>query len=85
MSCCPHRRPPPHPRAATQGGRGTLGTGQVYRDIDLPLVPVLLGMEEAGVRIDRAVLSAMADRLTVEMHRVSEQIFEGSGHRFNIN
>jgi DNA polymerase I len=63
----------------------SLGTGQVYRDIDLPLVPVLLGMEEAGVRIDRAVLSAMADRLTVEMHRVSEQIFEGSRHRFNIN
>ena len=63
----------------------SLGTGQVYRDIDLPLVPVLLGMEEAGVRIDRAVLSAMADRLTVEMHRVSEQIFEGSGYRFNIN
>ena len=63
----------------------SLGTGQVYRDIDLPLVPVLLGMEEAGVRIDRAVLSAMADRLTVEMHRVSGQIFEGSGHRFNIN
>src|SRR6202050_4738940 len=63
----------------------SLATGQVYRDIDLPLVPVLLRMEEAGVRIDRAVLSAMADRLTVEMHRVSEQIFEGSGHRFNIN
>ena len=64
---------------------GSLGAGQVYRDIDLPLVPVLLGLEEAGVRIDRAVLSAMAGRLTVEMHRVSEQIFEGSGHRFNIN
>jgi DNA polymerase I len=63
----------------------SLGTSQVYRDIDLPLVPVLLNMEEAGVRIDRAVLSAMADRLTVEMHRVSEQIFDGSGHRFNIN
>ena len=31
----------------------TLGAGQVYRDIDLPLVPVLLRMEEAGVRIDR--------------------------------
>jgi DNA polymerase-1 len=63
----------------------SLGTGEVYRDIDLPLVPVLLSMEEAGVRIDRTVLSAMGDRLTVEMHRVSEQIFEGSGHRFNIN
>ena len=63
----------------------TLGAGQVYRDIDLPLVPVLLRMEEAGVRIDRSVLAEMGKRLTVEMERVSEQIFAGSGHRFNIN
>ncbi len=63
----------------------TLGAGQVYRDIDLPLVPVLLRMEEAGVRIDRSVLAEMGERLTVEMERVSEQIFAGSGHRFNIN
>jgi DNA polymerase I len=63
----------------------SLGAGQVYRDIDLPLVPVLLRMEEAGVRIDREVLSEMGGRLTIEMQRVSEQIFEGSGHRFNIN
>ena len=68
-----------------KGDVKTLGTDQVYHDIDRPLVPVLLRMEEAGVRIDRAVLSTMADRLTVEMHKVSEQIFEGSGHRFNIN
>jgi len=68
-----------------KGDVESLGAGEVYRDIDLPLVPVLLRMEEAGVRIDRAVLSVMADRLTVEMHTVSEQIFEGSGHRFNIN
>jgi len=63
----------------------SLGAGQVYRDIDLPLVPVLLRMEQVGVRIDRAVLAAMGDRLKVEMERVSEQIFAGSGHRFNIN
>jgi DNA polymerase I len=63
----------------------TLGAGQVYRDIDLPLVPVLLRMEEAGVRIDRSVLAEMGERLTVEMGQVSEQIFAGSGHRFNIN
>jgi DNA polymerase I len=68
-----------------KGDVETLGTGQVYRDIDLPLVPVLLRMEEAGVRIDRSVLGEMGKRLTVEMERVSEQIFAGSGHRFNIN
>jgi DNA polymerase I len=63
----------------------SLGTEQVYREIDLPLVPVLLRMEEAGVRIDRAVLTEMGQRLTADMQQVSEQIFEGSGHRFNIN
>jgi DNA polymerase I len=68
-----------------KGDVETLGTGQVYRDIDLPLVPVLLRMEEAGVRIDGSVLAEMGKRLTGEMERVSEQIFLGSGHRFNIN
>jgi DNA polymerase-1 len=68
-----------------KGDVETLGAGQVYRDIDLPLVPVLLRMEEAGVRIDRSVLAEMGERLTVEMGQVSEQIFGGSGHRFNIN
>ncbi|MDT7816151.1 MAG: polymerase, partial [Acidobacteriaceae bacterium] len=68
-----------------KGDVETLGAGQVYRDIDLPLVPVLLRMEEAGVRIDRSVLAEMGKRLTVDMEQVSEQIFAGSGHRFNIN
>ena len=71
--------------ALLKGDVETLGAGQVYRDIDLPLVPVLLRMEEAGVRIDRSVLAEMGGRLTIEMERVSEQIFAGSGHRFNIN
>jgi DNA polymerase-1 len=48
-------------------------------------VPILLGMEKAGVRIDLGVLNTMADRLGTEMRRVSEDIFERTGHRFNIN
>jgi DNA polymerase-1 len=62
-----------------------LGTTNVYQEIDLPLVPVLLRMEHAGVRIDRAVLSEMSGRLSSEMFRVSEQIYDCCGHRFNIN
>jgi DNA polymerase I len=58
---------------------------RVYEDIDLPLVPVLLGMEKVGVRIDSGVLGAMADRLAAEMQRVGEEIFSLAGHRFNIN
>jgi DNA polymerase-1 len=57
----------------------------VYETIDLPLVPVLLDMEKAGVRIDSALLNEMAGKLSSEMQRVGEQIFAQSGHRFNIN
>ncbi len=58
---------------------------RVYEEIDRPLVPVLLRMEEAGVRIDSAVLDRMAVRLADDMQRLAEQIYSESGHRFNIN
>jgi DNA polymerase-1 len=58
---------------------------KVYRTIDLPLVPVLLRMEQTGVRIDPAVLNAMSSRLSVEIDNLAERIYADSGHRFNIN
>jgi DNA polymerase I len=63
----------------------SLGERRVCDEIDLPLVPVLLGMEQAGIRIDIAVLGRMADRLAADMQRVGEEIYERAGHRFNIN
>jgi DNA polymerase-1 len=63
----------------------TLGERRVYEEIDLPLVPVLLGMEKVGVRIDLGVLGRMADRLATDMQRVGEEIFSLAGQRFNIN
>ncbi|HEY0784281.1 MAG TPA: DNA polymerase I, partial [Acidobacteriaceae bacterium] len=61
------------------------GLREVYETIDLPLVPVLLRMEHAGVRIDSAVLNQMQTMLTGEMQRVGEEVFTLAGHRFNIN
>ncbi|WP_263368080.1 DNA polymerase I [Edaphobacter bradus] len=58
---------------------------EVYQTIDLPLVPVLLRMEQAGVRIDSGVLGEMANRLSVEIDNLAERIYTESGHRFNIN
>ena len=58
---------------------------QIYRDIDLPLAPVLYRMERAGVRIDKNVLDGLSVRLGTEIGRVGERIFELAGQRFNIN
>jgi DNA polymerase I len=62
-----------------------LDATRVYETIDLPLVPVLLRMEKAGVRIDSAALNKMSETLSSEMYRVSEAIYACCGHRFNIN
>jgi DNA polymerase-1 len=61
------------------------GLERVYRDIDLPLAPVLFRMEEAGVRIDTGVLDGLSKRFAIELERVGERIFELAGRRFNIN
>jgi DNA polymerase-1 len=61
------------------------GVERVYRDIDLPLTPVLFGMERAGVRIDMGVLGSLSTRFAAELDRVGERIFELAGRRFNIN
>jgi len=57
----------------------------VYTKIDLPLVPVLYRMEQAGVRIDQRVLAGLSTRFGAELDRVGERIYELSGERFNIN
>ena len=58
---------------------------RVYREIDLPLSPVLFRMEQAGVHIDTTALSRLLEKFSGELNRVSERIFELAGQRFNIN
>jgi DNA polymerase I len=58
---------------------------RVYKEIDLPLAPVLYRMEQAGVRIDTTALGKFSEQLTSEISRVGERIFELAGRRFNIN
>jgi DNA polymerase-1 len=65
----------------------------IYETMDLPLVPVLLRMEQSGVRIDSTVLSTMSSRLAIDMDNLAERIYAQAGeamgdnspHRFNIN
>ncbi len=69
---------------AMRGDIDELAERRVYEEIDLPLAPVLLRMEQTGIRIDSGVLLRMADRLASDMQRVGEEIYSLAGHRFNI-
>ncbi len=39
---------------------------KVYEQIDLPLVPVLFRMEEAGVKLDCELLAGLSQRLALD-------------------
>ncbi len=61
------------------------GLRKVYDEIDLPLVPVLARMEEAGVKLDCEVLAAMSQRLERDIESKAREIYDKSGFEFNIN
>ncbi|HYL92269.1 MAG TPA: DNA polymerase I, partial [Alphaproteobacteria bacterium] len=57
----------------------------LYEQIDLPLVPVLARMEQAGVKIDIALLSKFSVRLEKECDAKAREIHQKAGTEFNIN
>ena len=61
------------------------GLSKLYEEIDLPLVPVLARMEQAGVKIDRSALAEMSSRLEREVEAKAQEIYKLAGSEFNIN
>ena len=58
---------------------------QVYTGLELPLIPVLVSIERAGIRVDGAALGAQSQHVEQELAGRSAQIFEMAGEEFNIN
>jgi DNA polymerase-1 len=67
------------PMLTSQGVEG------VYRDLELPLVPILADMEKIGVRVDARTLLSQATRVDSELYARSTAIFALAGEEFNIN
>jgi DNA polymerase-1 len=61
------------------------GLAEVYERIDLPLVPVLSRMEEAGVKLDCELLAGLARRLARDCDAKARDIYAKAGVEFNIN
>jgi DNA polymerase-1 len=57
----------------------------LYRTLEMPLIPVLMAIERAGIRVDGAALLAQSHRIESELATRSRQIFELAGEEFNIN
>jgi len=60
------------------------GLSKLYEEMDLPLVPVLARMEEAGVKIDTGALSQMSDEMEREIAAKAKEVYEAAGMEFNV-
>ncbi len=58
---------------------------KLFREIEMPLVPVLAYMEWNGVRIDTDSLKQTSALFTERMNEIEEEIYQLAGEPFNIS
>ncbi len=57
----------------------------LYRDIEMPLIPVLADMEWEGIRIDLPFFQKQHVKLERDLGLIEEEIYKEAGEQFNIN
>ena len=75
----------PHKEPNWDALKADVDLWNLYNEVELPLVPVLRAMEEAGVRIDVAKLKQAQATLTDELTALEQRIYTLAGETFNIN
>jgi len=61
------------------------GLWQLFADVEMPLVPVLLRMERNGIALDKELLQDMSKDLGEQISKLETRIFTLAGHEFNLN
>ena len=61
------------------------GLERLLHEIELPLLPILAGMEKTGIYLDLEKLREEGVEVTQEIHKVKKIIFEETGGEFNLN
>jgi len=61
------------------------GLWQLFSQVEMPLVPVLVHMERNGVALDTDLLRQMSHRLGEQLLKLEAETYNCVGHRFNIN
>ena len=58
---------------------------RIYRDVEMPLIAVLFGMERHGVLLDRELLKTLSTQFGQKMQDIEARAYEQAGQPFNLN
>ncbi|MBA3583357.1 MAG: DNA polymerase I [Gemmatimonadetes bacterium] len=61
------------------------GLMELYREVELPLLPVLAAIEGRGIALDREFFAAMSERLAGELATIERECYILAGGEFNLN
>jgi len=61
------------------------GLTSLFENVEMPLVPVLAGMEDHGVLLDSGILMHLSSEFGERLSTLQERIFELAGLSFNLN
>ena len=61
------------------------GLMPLLKDLELPLLPVLLNMERRGIYVDPAILQKMSSELAINIKALEQEIYQMAGEEFNVN
>ncbi len=61
------------------------GNQELFYDLEMGLMPVLVEMEAIGVRVDSNAFERMSNRFSEELAGIRSEIYEEAGMKFNIN
>lgn len=57
----------------------------ILNDMELPLVPVLFAMEEAGITLKKEVFTELSQEIDANLKKVEQEIHKLAGRDFNVN
>jgi DNA polymerase I len=58
---------------------------ELFKNIEMPLIPVLAEMEMHGIALDKEFLSNLSLDLEYRLKEIEKQVFEAVGEDFNLN
>lgn len=56
-----------------------------FKEVEMPLVPILATMEKQGIHIDAAALQGLSEKIATRLADLEQAIYDEGGEEFNIN